>query len=401
MILVFYQVWRHNMHVKLIDLERQQQYIRSDIDHAITRVLNHGKYILGPEVGELELRLSEITGVRHVIACGSGTDALQLSMLANNIGEGDAVFLPNFSFPATVEVILHVGATPVFVDIQPDDFNIDPIVLFEAIMTTKKQGLNPRAILAVDLFGQPANYKNIQEIAKQQNMIVIADAAQSFGATYKKLSIGHHGICSAISFYPAKPLGCYGDGGAILTNDSKLAGIMRSTANHGQGKKYSIERLGVNSRLDTMQAAILLQKLKVFNEEIIRRKQIAAYYSKHLSEYLCIPTLHKDVTSAWAQYVVLVQDREKFIKVCNANNIETAIHYPKPLSMQKPFQNFPVFSSTTNVALTVSNHIISIPMHPYLAQVELEHIVNVIRENFSAEEKFNFHNFSRDLFSVV
>ncbi len=316
------------------------------------------------------------------MTCASGTDALLIPLMAHKIGPGDAVFTTNFSFFATTEVISHLGATPVFVDVNYRDYNIDCDLLEKSIQNVINQKkLNPRAIIAVDLFGQLANYKKIQSIAKKYNLFLIEDAAQSFGASYKNKKSCSFGNVSATSFYPAKPFGCYGDGGAIFTNDTDKAEIYRSIRVHGQGKsKYDNVRIGLNSRLDTIQAAVLLNKLNIFDQELTLRNKIAQYYNDNLKDYVQTPYIKKNHVSSWAQYSILINntiEREEIIKSLDKADIPTAIFY------KKPFNSLELYKSISNADYPISNklseRILSLPMHPYLTIEEMDKVISVIK----------------------
>lgn len=345
-------------------------------------ILDKGDFILGKKVFELEEKLAKYVGVKECITCASGTDALLIPLMAEDFGEKDAVFTTNFSFFATTEVISLAGATPVFVDIDKKTFNINPELLEKKIVEVLEEGLLvPKAIIAVDLFGQLADYYKLEKIARKYDLLLIEDAAQSFGASYnnkKSCSFGH---VAATSFYPAKPLGCYGDGGAIFTDDLKKAEIYRSIRVHGQGiDKYDNVRIGLNSRLDTMQAAILLNKLSIFDKEIVKRNKVASFYMKNLEDILDTPFIKNGNISSWAQFSVLAKDanhRCKFIKYLNSKGIPTAIFYKKlfsDLDMYKKLNN-----SSFGVSRDISNRIFSIPIHPYLDSKQLEFVVQSMR----------------------
>tara|TARA_Y100001970_G_scaffold214689_1_gene262548 strand:- start:714 stop:1694 length:981 start_codon:yes stop_codon:yes gene_type:complete len=324
-------------------------------------------------------------GVNHCVTCANGTDALLIPLMAKNIGAGDAVFTTNFSYFATTEVISLVGATPVFVDISEQTFNINPELLEVQIKKTLNEGkLKAKAIIAVDLFGQLANYQKLESIAKKYNLFLIEDAAQSFGATYNGKRACSFGDVSATSFFPAKPLGCYGDGGAIFINDTKLANTFKSIRMHGQGKdKYDNVRVGLNSRLDTLQAVVLLNKLEIFDNELILREKIANFYSKNLKKYLKIPILEKSNKSAWAQYSLIANseiERDLLIKHLANSNIPTAIYYKKIFSDLDIYKN--IIDSKFPVSGKISKRIFSIPMHPYLTKNNLEEITNSISSFF-------------------
>ena len=301
-------IWGCN--IKFIDLHSQYKKIKSNIDRDILSILDKGDFILGEKVYTLEKKLAKYANVKECITCASGTDALLIPLIANNISFGDAVFTTNFSFFATSEVISHIGATPVFVDVDKKTFNISPDLLeIEIKRVIKEEKLKPKAIIAVDLFGQLADYQKIKKIADKFDLFLIEDAAQSFGASFKDMKSCSFGDVAATSFYPAKPLGCYGDGGAIFTNNKELADIYRSIRVHGQGKdKYDNVRIGLNSRLDTIQAAVLLNKLEIFDNEIESRNNIANYYSEKLNDYVVVPFIEENNISSWAQYSILVNN---------------------------------------------------------------------------------------------
>ena len=291
--------------IPFIDLAAQRARLGDNIDRAVKRVMDHGQFISGPEVAQLEAELGAYTGAKHVISCASGTDALLMVLLAKGVGPGDAVICPSFTFCATGEVVALWGATPVFVDVDERTFNIDPASLEKGIALARKRGLTPKAVIPVDLFGQPADHETIGRIAADAGLFVLDDAAQSFGATYRGHRLGRFGLATATSFFPAKPLGCFGDGGAVLTDDDELAGVLRSIRVHGQGThKYDNVRLGMTARLDTIQAAILSEKLKIFDDEIAAREAIARRYNDALRDIVTVPYVADGNTSVWAQYTI-------------------------------------------------------------------------------------------------
>ena len=371
--------------MQLIDLKAQYIHINDRINTRINRVLAHGQYIMGPEVTELEERLANYVGVKHVISCANGTYALQLSLMALGIGPGDAVIVPTFTFFASAEAISFVGATPVFVDIDPYSFNISCELLEDTIRKVESlSDLTLKAIMGVDLFGQPADYKTISSIAQKYNLRVIEDAAQGFGGSLNGKIVGSFGDIATTSFFPAKPLGCYGDGGAIFTNNDDYAELLSSLRVHGKGgNKYDNVRIGMNSRLDTIQAAILLEKLDVFPDELRRRNQIAALYDSLLGHYKKIqtPYLNALAKSSWAQYTVLTlsESRNYYINKLKQQGISSAIYYETCMHQQTAFKqlknqvhdNFPV-------AERVSQRCFSLPMHPYLADEEIQRVVEVL-----------------------
>jgi UDP-2-acetamido-2-deoxy-ribo-hexuluronate aminotransferase len=379
--------------MQFIDLAAQQNLIRGKIEANIQAVLAHGKYIMGPEIKELERRLAEFVGIEHGIACSSGTDALLLALLAYDVGPGDAIFTSPFTFIATAEVISLLGATPVFVDIDPKTFNIDPKHLEKAIAAMRKgssdyplphtgdSSLIPKGVIAVDLFGLPADYDAINAIAKKYGLFVIEDAAQSFGAEYKGKRACSLAEVACTSFFPAKPLGCYGDGGMCFAADENLAQTMRSLSVHGQGgHKYENVRIGINGRLDTLQAAILHAKFDVFPEEIELRQKVAKKYTELLSgtsNGLIAPHVPPEYQSVWAQYSILSKDekhRSELQSKLQEAGIPTAIYYPKPLHLQTAFQNLGYKAGDFPVSDDCSGRIFSLPMHPYLSAEDQEHI---------------------------
>jgi len=382
--------------IPFIDLKAQYKLLANDIQSGINGVLEHGQFILGPEVKELEKHLAEFTEVKHAITCSSGTDALLMPLMALNIGPGDFVFTTPFTFIATAEVISLLGAIPVFVDIDPKTFNIDPSKLKLAIEAAKTQNhkiyplpqnippaATPRAIIPVDLFGLPADYDPIMEIAKQENLFVLEDAAQGFGGIYKDRKAGILGHTGATSFFPAKPLGCYGDGGAIFTNDDDLAEKLLSIRVHGQGKdKYNNICTGLNARLDTLQAAILLPKLKIFSQEIVARQKNAQNYTDALADLqdkIATPFVPAGYKSVWAQYSVLTDKREAIMGALKREGIPTAIYYPVPLHLQTTFSSLQYKTGDFPVAESVCKQIFSLPMHPYLEDDIVKRITKTIR----------------------
>lgn len=362
------------------DLNAQHRRIAPGIERALRQVLEHGRFIMGPEVARLETLLAEFCGARQAISCGSGTEALQLALMALNIGSGDAVIVPAFTFAATAEAVVLVGATPVFVDIEDYYGMIDPLKIEQGIDLARNLGLRPRAIMAVDLFGQPASHGEINAVAERHQMNLIADAAQSFGASLDGVPVGRLAPITVTSFFPAKPLGCYGDGGAVFTDDEALAGILRSLREHGQGAtRYEHERVGLNSRLDTMQAAVLLEKLAIFPDEIERRKQAASAYTAALCDIVETPLLREGAQSVWAQYTIRVPRREQVASQLLAVGIPTAVHYPRPVPRQPAYQGFPVANSGISVAEKWSEKVLSLPMHAYLEPEIQQRIIAAVR----------------------
>ncbi len=368
--------------IPFIDLAAQQARIRTEIERAIIRVLDHGQYIMGPEVAELEAGLAAFAGSRHAITCASGTDALLIALMAKNIGPGDAVLCPAFTFTATPETIALLGATPVFVDVTADTFNIDPQALDAGLATVRREGLKPAALIAVDLFGLPANYDEINSFAGAHGLCVVADAAQSFGACYNGRRVGALAHVTATSFFPAKPLGCYGDGGALFTDDDALASVMRSIRLHGQGiGKYEIARIGVNGRLDTIQAAILIEKLKIFPDELSRRETVARRYAEALADVAARPSIPVGSKSAWAQYTVRLpaERRSAIVEALATAGIPTQVYYPRPVPHQRAYQGYPVADNGVPTAERLAQEVLSLPMHPYLNEDDQQYIIAQLR----------------------
>ena len=368
--------------IPFIDVAAQRRRLGRSVDDAIARVLGHCQFILGPEVRALEAELAAFCGARHAVTCASGTDALVLALMAQGIGPGDAVICPSFTFTATAEVVVLVGATPVFADVEEASFNLDPVSLRRACAAAQEAGLRPKAVIPVDLFGQPADHDRIASIAQAQDLFVLDDAAQAFGATYKNRRLGALASVTATSFFPAKPLGCYGDGGAVLTDDEELAQVMRSLRVHGEGRgKYDCVRIGINGRLDTIQAAVLMEKLKIFPEEISARERIARRYSAGLADVATVPKLAQGSTSVWAQYTIRVAPgrRDELAAALKIQGIPTAIHYPIPLHRQQPYQRFPIAAGGAPVSERLAEEVISLPMHAYLDEVTQDRIIDAVR----------------------
>ena len=362
--------------VKFIDLSMQQQLIRPELERAITRVLDHGQYIMGPEVKEFETQLCAFTGSKNALTCANGTDALSLVLMGWDIGPGDAVFVPSFTYVATAEAPAQLGATPFFVDVSYDSFNIDPESFKQAIIDCKNRGLRAAAVIVVDLFGQPAEIDQISEIARSENIKILIDGAQSFGGESKGRLVGSMGDATTTSFFPAKPLGCYGDGGAVFTNDSNLAEKLNSIRLHGKGdEKYDNVRVGLNSRLDTIQAAILLEKLKIFPNELNLRRRVAERYRMGIEQKLVLPIIQADCLSAWAQYTLRVNKRDEFQADLKKKDIPSVIYYPIPLTEQKGYSHYPAVSTGTKVSTDLSKVVISLPMHPYLSESDQDEII--------------------------
>jgi dTDP-4-amino-4,6-dideoxygalactose transaminase len=368
--------------IPFIDLAAQRRRIGAALDQALARVLDHGQFILGPEVRVFEAQLASFCGVPHAVSCASGTDALMMLLMAKNIGAGDAVICPSFTFTATAGVVALVGATPVFADVEELTFNLDADTLARACATARKHGLRPKAVIPVDLFGHPANHNAIASVAQAEKLFVLDDAAQAFGATYRKTRLGAVAPATATSFFPSKPLGCYGDGGAELTHDEELANVMRSLRMHGQGShKYDCVRIGLNGRLDTMQAAVLIEKLKIFEEEIAARQRIAARYSKALADVVTVPAVAPDCSSAWAQYTIRESSgqRDTVAAMLAGQGIPTAVHYPAPLHRQPAFRNYPVAEGGAPVSERLASEVLSLPMHPYLDEMTQDRITAAVR----------------------
>ncbi|KAB7628229.1 DegT/DnrJ/EryC1/StrS family aminotransferase [Alkalilimnicola sp. S0819] len=380
--------------MQFVDLAAQQALIREDLDRRIKRVLDHGQYIMGPEVAELEETLAEYVGVPHAISCSSGTDALILPLLARGIGPGDAVFTTPFTFMATAEVISLLGATPIFVDIEPDTFNIDPTQLQAAIQAVREgdasfypvpqkildQGLTPKAVIAVDLFGLPADYERIEPLCQAEGLMLIEDAAQSFGGAIGERRVGSFGDAAATSFFPAKPFGGYGDGGMVFTADAELAEVMRSLRVHGQGAdRYDNVRIGLNARLDTLQAAVLLAKWSLFADEVALRQENAGRYTALIKEQLpqvVTPTLPARYVSGWAQYTLrFVQGRDQRKAALDAIGVPSAIYYPIPLSLQAAYAGLGYRPGSLPDAERIAEQVLSLPFGPYIQEVDQQQVI--------------------------
>lgn len=373
--------------IEFIDLKAQQKRIRHKIDARIQTVLNHGAYIMGPEVAELEHALSRFCGAQHTISCSNGTDALGMVLMAQNVGVGDAVFVPSFTFAATAEVVAWEGATPVFIDSDPMTFNMCPKSLRQGIARAMELGLTPKAVISVDLFGLPADYDALLPVCEEYNLWLLDDAAQGFGAKYKGRSLGTFGLATTTSFFPAKPLGCYGDGGAIFTDCDDLAQRLKSIRVHGQGDdKYDNKRIGINGRFDTLQAAVLLEKLAIFQEEIEARNRIAKTYNDALSAYVTVPVILDDCVSTWAQYTVVLPKhvkRDQVMSDLKQMGIPTAVYYPRPLHQQGAYAEYPTASQHLPVCEELSQHVLSLPMHPYVTAEQQEYIIQGVRSALS------------------
>lgn len=367
------------MKIPFINLDRQYQLHKETFDRAVHNVLDHGQYVSGPEVGQFEQQLQDFLGVKHAITCGNGTDALVLALKALNLQTNEVVFVPSFTFAATAEAVAYCGGIPYFVDINESTYNLDVNSLKEAILEAKKQSLKMVGVIAVDLFGLAADYTSINAVAKENNLWVMSDCAQGFGSTHN----GHY-VCSCqdctistTSFFPAKPLGCYGDGGAIFTNSDEIDSLIQSLHIHGKGaEKYDNIRIGQNSRLDTIQAAILIEKLKLFPEEIILRNKIAAYYNQAFGNRYKTPIIPENDTCVWAQYTLqtnIAEARTEALGGFKSRELPTNIYYPKPLHLQTAYKHFPHAKAMT-VSEKAAFTVFSLPMSPYLTQEELEYI---------------------------
>ncbi len=368
--------------IPFIDLTAQRERLGPRIDQAVARVLAHCQFVMGPEVRALEAELGKFCGAKHVVSCASGTDALMLALMAKGVGRGDAVLCPSFTFCATAEVVALVGATPVFVDVDPDTFNMDPASLARGIGTARTLGLSPKAVIPVDLFGQPADYDAIEAVASREGLFIVADAAQSFGANYKERPVGALAPLTTTSFFPAKPLGCYGDGGAVFTDSAELAGIMESLRVHGQGSdRYDNVRIGMTARLDTIQAAVLLEKLAIFPDEIAARERVANRYNDALGDLVQVPRVASGLSSVWAQYTIRLRAgrRDGLAAALRAEGIPTAVYYPKPLHRQEAYRAFPVVEGGLPVSEHLAEEVISLPMHAYLDAAVQERIVASVR----------------------
>jgi dTDP-4-amino-4,6-dideoxygalactose transaminase len=376
--------------IPFIDLRAQRLRIGDRVDKAVLKVVHHGAYVMGPEVLECEKQLGAFCGAKHVLSCSSGTDALALILMAWGIGRGDAVFVPAFTFAATAEVVAWLGAVPIFVDVDENDFCMSASSLEEAIETAKRLNLAPRVVIPVDLFGQPADYKPLLEICRRNQLRVLCDAAQSFGARYGSENVGVIGDATATSFFPAKPLGCYGDGGAVFVDDDALIEVLRSLRIHGQGtNKYENVRIGLNGRMDTIQAAVLLEKLAIFADEIAQRQMIADRYNDALAGIVAIPRLAEERTSVWAQYTIRVEParRDEIISTLQKLGIPTAVYYPIPLNRQEAYKDFPAGGNGVPVSERLAAEVLSLPMHPYLDAATQDRIVAGVRTAVGARTR--------------
>jgi dTDP-4-amino-4,6-dideoxygalactose transaminase len=374
--------------IPFIDIAAQRRRLGSALDDAIARVLAHCQFVMGPEVLAFEKDLAAFCGARHAISCASGTDALLLVLMAKGVGPGDAVFCPAFTFCATAEVVALLGATPVFVDVDETTFNLAIASLKRAIPVAKQEGLTPKAVIPVDLFGLPADHDAVAAIAKAEGLFVLDDAAQGFGATYKGRKLGMLAPATATSFFPAKPLGCFGDGGAVMTDDDTLAEIIRSLRVHGQGTdRYDNVRIGITGRLDTVQAAVLIEKLKIFEDEIAARNEAARRYNQALADVATVPQVPEGYTSVWAQYTVRLQPgrRDQLAAELKRQGIPTAIYYPRPLHRLAAYTGFPVAAGGVPVSEKLADEVISLPMHAYLDPPTQDRIINAVRRSLGTQ----------------
>jgi dTDP-4-amino-4,6-dideoxygalactose transaminase len=369
--------------IPFIDLAAQRQRLGARIDAAIMGVVDSAAFILGPEVAELERALAASSGAKHVVSCASGTDALALVLMARGLRPGDAVLCPSFTFAATAEVVAWFGATPVFIDVHEDTFNLDIESLEAGLETARAHKLRPVGVIAVDLFGQPADYDAIVPFCAREGLWLLDDAAQAWGATYKGRRLGTFGLATATSFFPAKPLGCYGDGGAISIEDSELDGVLRSLRVHGYGTdKYDNVRIGMTGRLDTIQAAVLLQKLTIFEDEIVARNRVATRYGEGLAEVATVPRVLADCTSTWAQYTIRVapERRDDLAAALRAAGIPTAIYYPRPVHRQTAYAGYPSAGNGLPVSDRIAREVIALPMHPYLDEATQDRIMRAVQD---------------------
>lgn len=370
------------MTTAFIDLAAQQNRIKGGINARIQAVLAHGKYIMGPEVAELERQLASFCGTRFALGCANGTDALQLALMALGAGPGDAIFCPSFTFASTAEIVPMTGAIPVLVDVCDDTYNLDVESLKRAILGAREQGLKPAGVIPVDLFGLPADYDRIEPIARENGMWIVADTAQAFGATYNGRVTGSIGDVATTSFFPAKPLGCYGDGGALFTGDERLRDLLDSYRVHGKGRhKYDNERIGLNSRLDTLQAGILLEKLSIYADEIEARQVVARRYRDGIGDFLITPHVPEGCKSVWAQYTVRVrqgQVRDAIMAELKNEGVPTVVYYERPLHQQTAYARFPRDTAGLAVSERLSSEVFSLPMHPYLDETVQARIIEAV-----------------------
>ncbi len=373
--------------IAFIDLDAQRRRLGPRLEAAILGAVAEGHFILGPQVAEFEQRLARFGGAAHAVACANGTDAIALSLMTLGVKPGDAVLVPSFTFAATAEAVAWLGATPVFVDVDEATYTIDPAGLDAGLAAAAAAGLAPRALIAVDLFGQPADYATLEVFCSRHGLALLCDAAQSFGASHCGRPVGSIGALTTTSFFPAKPLGCYGDGGAILTDDADHAERLRSLHVHGRGSdKYDNVRIGMNSRLDTIQAVVLLEKLAIFPDEIERRQRVAERYAAGLQDVAAVPTVREGSRSVWAQYVIRVpaERRARFMADLKAEGIPTAIYYPLPLHRQTAYRRYPVAGNGLPVSDRIAAEAVALPMHPYLDERVQDRIVAAARASLAA-----------------
>ena len=364
-----------------VDLQAQRRRIGPRLDEALARVLAHGQFILGPEVRDLEAKLAAFSGVKHCVSCANGTDALLLPLMAWGIGPGDAVLVPSFTFVASAEVVVLAGATPVFVDVDRAGFNVTPESLELGIRAAREAGLAPKVAMPVDLFGQPVDFAKIEPICRKHGLKILSDAAQSYGGAQGNRRVGSLAPVTSTSFFPSKPLGTYGDGGAIFTDDGEIDALLRSIRMHGQGiDKYHNVRIGLNSRLDTMQAAILLEKLAILEDEIAARDRVARRYSDALADICEVPRIAAGNVSAWAQYTILIEERDRVAKELDAAGIPTAIYYPIPVHRQDGYRHFPAAKGGLPVSEELAGLVLSLPMHPYLEPADQDRVIAAVKQ---------------------
>ena len=367
-----------------VDLQAQRRRIGPRLEDALARVLAHGQFILGPEVRELEAQLARFSGTKHCVTCANGTDALLLPLMAWGIGPGDAVLVPAFTFVASAEVVVLAGATPVFVDVARDSFNVTADSLALGALAAREAGLTPRVAMPVDLFGQPADFAALEPVCRKYGLKILSDAAQSYGGGQGNRRVGSLAPVTSTSFFPSKPLGTYGDGGAIFTDDEALADLLKSIRMHGQGiDKYHNVRIGLNSRLDTIQAAVLIEKLAILEDEIAARDRIARRYSAALADVCEVPRVAAGNASAWAQYTILIENRDGVAKTLDAAGIPTAIYYPIPLHRQDGYRHFPVAKGGLAVSEDLARLVLSLPMHPYLEAADQDRVIAAVRSALS------------------
>ncbi|MBG06339.1 MAG: aminotransferase DegT [Rhodospirillaceae bacterium] len=374
--------------MRFVDLKAQYRRLEEEIGARMQQVLEHGQFIMGPEVPEFEAALAAFAGAKHAVGVANGTDALHIALMAEEIGPGDAVFLPSFTFTATAEVVLHCHATPVFCDVDPTTFNLDLEDLERKVDAVVAAGkLTPRAVIAVDLFGLPVDYAALAEIAARFDLFVLGDAAQSYGAECGDRKVGALAPVTATSFFPAKPLGCYGDGGALLTDDGSRADIFRSIRAHGKGTaKYDITRIGLNSRLDTLQAAVLIPKLGIFSDELEKRRRVAAMYTDRIDDIARTPLRDSNtLKSAWAQYSILVDRRDDIASRLKEHGVPTAIYYPKPMHLQPAYRHFGEGEGSLPISERLSDEVLCLPMHPYLDTETVDKICDLIRSSLQSD----------------